>query len=146
MIGKALEVQSLFTLRDLIQQSVGAAKGYHYRWWAEPRYCYICGRQEDRIFEFTRLTPFFDMSLENKLVYICDDHGRVTDYDCVTGSPVELPLPRPYQYRRIRNILQATVLQIAFILRFVWFFSYSWFMWYVAIWPYWLWKSYKLNR
>lgn len=145
MIGKVLEVQSLFTLRDLIWQSITTAKGYRH-WWDRPYHCYICGRQEDHIFEFTRLTPFFDMSQDVKLVYICDDHGRVTDYDCVTGEPVELPLPRPHWYRLLRDIVQVIILRVAFVFRFAWFFSYSCFMWYIAIWPYWLWKSYKLNR
>lgn len=147
MIDKVLQVQGLFTLRDLFRQAVARARGYrHYCLWNKPRHCYICGRQEDRIFGFTWLIPFLDMSLENKLVYICDDHGRVTDWDCTTGELVELPLPGSYWYRRLRNFTQELILPTAFVIRFAWFFGYSWFMWYVAIWPYWLWKSYKINQ
>jgi hypothetical protein len=108
--------------------------------------CYICGRQRDFIFDFVRLIPYKDMSLDNKLVYVCDDHGRVTDRNCITDESLQLPLPRSYWYRWIRNTLQFAVLKITILARFIWFFAYIAFMWYVAIWPWWLWKQYKTNR
>lgn len=135
-----LEMQKFFTLKGLFYQAISRAKGFRFTW-GRLSYCYICGRQEDLIFGLVKLIPFFDMSLENKLVYICDDHGRVTDYNCVTGEPIELPLPRSYGYRIFRNTLQNLILQIAFIARFTWIFSYSCFMWYVAIWPVWWYKE-----
>ena len=141
MLSRILEVQKFFTLRDLIWQSVAAAKGC--RWL--PHHCYICGRQEDFIFGLTQLIPHLDMSLEDKLVYVCDDHGKVTDYNCVTGEVVVILLPRPYWYRCLRNFVQRLILQIAFIVRFVYFFSYSWFIWHVAIWLVFIYRFRKRN-
>lgn len=105
--------------------------------------CYICGREKDFLFNFTRLIYYFDMSLENKLVRICDDHGRVTDYDCTTGEPIELPLPRPYWQRRLRNVAQWVILNLAYVARFAWFFVYSLFIWHIAIYPYFWYRELK---
>lgn len=105
--------------------------------------CYICGRKKDYLFNFTKLIYYFDISLENKLVYICDDHGRITNYDCTTGEPIELPLPRPYWQRRLRNTVQWIILNLAYIARFVWFFDYNLFMWYAAIYAYYWYRQCK---
>lgn len=108
--------------------------------------CYICGRQKDFIFNFVKLFLFFDMSLDNKLVYICDDHGRITDYDCTTGESLLLPLPKPYWYRQVRDTYYWLILRVAIITRFAWFSSYNIFMWYIAIYPYIWYRNYKTKR
>lgn len=106
---------------------------YHYSGWPK---CYICGRKRDFIFNLTPLIPYFDMSLDSKLVYICKDHGRVTDYDCTTGKRIQLPLPTPYWQRSIRNAIYSFILTVVILARFAWFFVYHSFMWYVWIYPY----------
>jgi hypothetical protein len=102
--------------------------------------CYICGREKDYLFDFVQLVPFLDISSE-RLVYICDDHGRVTDYNCLTGEPVNLPLPKSYWHRKIRNFFQKIILWLAIIPRFIWFLFYDAFMWYLMIWFYWIYKK-----
>jgi hypothetical protein len=109
------------------------AFGYYYYGWPK---CYICGRKRDFVLNLVPLIEYFDMSLDNKLVYICKDHGRVTDYNCATGEKIELPLPTPYWQRSIRNVVYSFILTTATLVRFTYFFSYHLFMWYVAIWFY----------
>lgn len=131
------------SLHRMIWESWHQAKGL--RWFDAAGYaikgyptCYICGRQKDFVFDFVKLIPYFDMSrADNKLVYICDDHGRITDYDCTTGESLLLPLPKPYWYRRMRNAVQWLILSAVIPARFIWFFVNSVFMWHIIIWFYW---------
>jgi hypothetical protein len=111
----------------------GAYDAYYYNGWPN---CYICGRKRDFIFNLVPLMPYLDMSLDNKLVYICKDHGRVTDYDCTTGEKTQLPLPVPYWQRGIRNSFYWLILTVVTLARFAWFFVYHSFMWYVWIYLY----------
>lgn len=139
------------TWRGRFTDSLSRAKGLRpfdaigYDVLGYPR-CYICGRQEDFIFNSVLLIRHFDMSLDNKLVYICTDHGRVTNYDCTTSESIELPLPKPYWRRRIRDTFYQVVLNVVIPARFAWFFIYDTFMWYVGIWFYLFWRNLKLNH
>lgn len=128
------------SIKDIIYRAILSARGIClYRINPIPQ-CYICGRQEDSIFRFTRLIYYYDASLE-ALVAICDDHGKVTDYDCITGEKIYLPLPRPYWYRHIRNNIQTIILWMTIAARFVWFALYNMIMWYIVVYPYWWYKT-----
>jgi len=108
--------------------------------------CYICHRKRDFIFNLVPLIPYLDMSLDNKLVYVCKDHGQVTDYDCTTGEKIQLPLPVPYWQRRARNYFYWLILTVVTLARFAWFFVYHSFMWYVWIYLYlWLRKCHSTS-
>lgn len=80
------------------------------------RKCEICGREEDLIFNFVKLIAYYD-AYHKTVYYICPGHGGVTDYDCRTGEPVELPLP---QNRKVRNLAQKLLVKAAVELRYIW--------------------------
>lgn len=122
------------SLSTLLAEAWYRAKGlrFPYPYW-HIAVCYICGRQEDFVFNFVELVPYFDMSLPYKarLVHVCTDHGRITNYNCITGEAVTLPLPKPYWMRKLRDAYQQLALKAAIAARFAWFASYTVFFWYV---------------
>lgn len=128
----------------LLCESKSHALGYRYHPpFRELPVCYICGRKTGSILDFVKLIPFWESSL-SQIVYVCDDHGQVTDYNCLTGESVQFSPPKPYWYRAVRNFLQDHLFNITYNLRLIWFFIYGWFMWYVALYPmFWIreWKQ-----
>ena len=105
--------------------------------------CFICGREEDLILNSVKLIPYFDIPSKS-LVRICTDHGRVTEYNCVTGLPIQLPLPTPYWHRHIRDTIWFLTLRLVIYPRFVWFFIVSVLMWYILLYPHYWFR--KLQR
>jgi hypothetical protein len=104
--------------------------------------CCICNRYEDFIFDAVKLYRYWD-AYSHQMLWICTDHGKVIDYNCITGEKLELPLPMPYWKRHIRDFLHRLVLYTVIPVRFVWYFSYSMLMWYVLIYPMWWMKVLK---
>ena len=78
--------------------------------------CHLCGRREDFIFNFVRLTPVWD---GEGVVQECRWHGPKSLWDVRTG--LEVDIPGPPRWPRVRRLAEGVVLRVAIAVRFCWF-------------------------
>lgn len=93
-------------------------------------HCYICGKQEDLLFNFARLIPVWSNE-DIDFRYICRDHGGKTGeiiFNSLTGEQESIPPAQPWPIIMAKNIGQSLYLKGAIGLRFAWFLIRDWFI------------------
>jgi len=126
------------SIKSLFWECWYQAKGLTWRdafWYSITNWpkCYICSRKVDFIFNLTKTITIWDESLQ-KVERVCLDHGGIW-WDCHMGKEYTF-VTIPYWQRSIRNTIYSLVLITVTLTRFIWFFSYHLFMWYVYLFVY----------
>lgn len=105
----------------LLRGALVRAEGWHN--WANKVFdgphpcCHVCGRRADFVLNFVHLTPIWD---GEKVIRECRWHGPKSLWDVRTG--LEVDIPEPPRFPRIRCMAEDVVLCGAIAVRFCWFF------------------------
>lgn len=101
--------------------------------------CFFCGKKEDYIFGFVTFIPVY-FGENYGIRYVCNSH-KGEWWNCQTGEMVINP-----GKSGLLSFYHQIVLVLVILIRFIGFFLYGVFMWYLAIYPYYWYRQLKNER